>query len=51
MPHYLIRIGYPAEGWAADVDNPQDVRERAVATAEVVGGTAEELFYVFGDDA
>lgn len=49
MPHYLIQIGYTPASWTAQMNNPQDVRDRVASTAEAVGGRIESMFYAFGE--
>jgi uncharacterized protein with GYD domain len=48
MPHYLTQVGYTPESWAAQIRNPQDVRERVSRAADAVGGRIESVFYAFG---
>lgn len=48
MPHYLVQVGYTPASWAAQMKNPQDVRERVEPTARAVGGRLESVFYAFG---
>jgi uncharacterized protein with GYD domain len=49
MPNYLVQVGYTAASWAAQMKNPQDVRERVQPTAEAVGGRLVSVFYAFGE--
>jgi uncharacterized protein with GYD domain len=48
MPYYLSQVGYTPESWAAQIRNPQDVRERVGRAADAVGGRMESAFYAFG---
>lgn len=49
MAYYLIQAAYTPEGWAAQVKNPQDVRERVQAAMEKIGGKIVGVWYAFGD--
>jgi uncharacterized protein with GYD domain len=49
MPNFLVQVGYTAASWAAQMKNPQDVRERVQPTAEAVGGRLVSVFYAFGE--
>lgn len=49
MPHYLVQVGYTPASWAAQVKNPQDVRERVGPSAEALGGRLQSVFYAFGE--
>ena len=49
MAYYLIQASYTPEGWAAQVKNPQDVRERVQASMAKVGGKVIGAWYAFGE--
>lgn len=48
MPHYMIEVGYTAEGWAALVKNPQNRIEAVRPAVEKAGGMIEAGYYAFG---
>ena len=49
MSHYLIQISYEPASWDAQMNSPEDARDRVNSTAEAVGGRLESLFYAFGE--
>jgi uncharacterized protein with GYD domain len=49
MPYYLYQSTYTPEAWAAQVKNPQDVRQRVEATIKQHGGKLVGVWYAFGE--
>ena len=49
MPYYLLQASYTGEGWATQVQNPQNVANRLRPIIESVGGSLERVYYAFGD--
>ena len=49
MPYYLYQAAYTPEAWAAQIKNPQDVRERTQAIMEQFGGKLVGTWYAFGE--
>lgn len=49
MPYYLYQAAYTPEAWAAQIKNPQDVRERIATITEQFGGKLVGLWYAFGE--
>ncbi len=49
MAYFLIQVAYTAEGWAAQIKNPQNVVERTRASFEKLGGSVVGAWYAFGD--
>ncbi|MCE7981942.1 MAG: GYD domain-containing protein [Caldilinea sp. CFX5] len=49
MAYYLLQASYTAEGWAAQIKNPQDVRQRVQAAFEKIGGKIGGVWYAFGE--
>ena len=39
MAYYLLQASYTAEGWAAQIKHPQDVRARVQAAMEKLAAT------------
>jgi uncharacterized protein with GYD domain len=49
MPFYLYQCAYTPEAWAAQVNNPQDVRQRIEAMMSKLGGKVIGIWYAFGE--
>jgi uncharacterized protein with GYD domain len=49
VAYYLYQSAYTPEAWAAQVKNPQDVRERTQAVVEKFGGRVVGIWYAFGE--
>jgi uncharacterized protein with GYD domain len=49
MPYYLYQVAYTPEAWAAQIKNPQDVRQRVQAVMEQNGGKLVGIWYAFGE--
>jgi uncharacterized protein with GYD domain len=49
MPFYLYQCAYTPEAWAAQVENPQDVRQRIDAMMNKLGGEVIGIWYAFGE--
>ena len=49
MPFYLYQCAYTPEAWAAQVENPQDVRQRTEAMMNKLGGKVVGIWYAFGE--
>ena len=49
MPHYLVQVGYNADGAAAMVREPQNRIEKVTPAIEAMGGSVECGYYGFGD--
>lgn len=49
MAYYLLQASYTAEGWAAQIKNPQDVRQRVQVALAKVGGNIVGVWYAFGE--
>ena len=49
MPFYMYQAAYTSEAWAAQMKNPQDVRERIQAIVEQLGGRLVGTWYAFGE--
>ncbi|MAG35463.1 MAG: GYD domain-containing protein [Dehalococcoidia bacterium] len=49
MAYYLHQAAYTPEAWKAQVENPQDVRERVQALLERLDGKIVGLWYSFGE--
>jgi uncharacterized protein with GYD domain len=49
VPYYLYQSAYTPEAWAAQIKNPQDVRERTQAIIEQLGGRVIGTWYAFGE--
>ena len=49
MPFYMYQCAYTPEAWAAQVENPQDVRQRIEAMMNSLGGKVIGIWYAFGE--
>ena len=49
MAYYLYQATYTREAWAAQLQNPQNVADRARASVEELGGTIVGVWYAFGE--
>ena len=49
MAYYLYQGAYTPEAWAAQIKNPQDVRERTAAIHKQFGGKLIGIWYAFGE--
>jgi len=45
----MYQAAYTPEAWAAQIKNPQDVRERTQAMMEKLGGRLVGTWYAFGE--
>lgn len=49
MALYLYQLSYTADSWKAQVQSPQDVRDRVAAASEKLGGRLVHAWYSLGD--
>ena len=49
MAYYLLQLAYTPEGWAAQLQNPQDRVEAVRPVIERLGGSVENGFLAFGE--
>jgi uncharacterized protein with GYD domain len=49
MAYYLLQASYTPEGWAAQIKQPQDVRQRVQVALTKVGGNIVGVWYAFGE--
>ena len=49
MAFYLYQAAYTTEAWAAQLENPQDVRERTKPMFDALGGKIVGMWYAFGE--
>ncbi|MCB0085614.1 MAG: GYD domain-containing protein [Caldilineaceae bacterium] len=49
MALYLYQLSYTADSWKAQIQSPQDVRERVAAAGEKLGGRVVHIWYSMGE--
>jgi uncharacterized protein with GYD domain len=49
MAYYLAQVAYTPDAWAAQIKNPQDVRERVQAMYDRLGGRLVGVWYALGE--
>jgi len=49
VPSYLLQVAYTSEGWAAQVNSPQNRIEAVRPAIEALGGKIVAAYYSFGE--
>jgi uncharacterized protein with GYD domain len=50
MKHYLLRVSFNSQGWAAWIAQPHSCKGKIQAEAESLGGRLLSMWWAFGED-